>query len=134
MVGWHHRLSGHEFEQPSGEGEGQRSLACCSPWGCKESDMTEGLNNNNNHRCKPTFIYLPKTVSGCPGGASGKGPVCQCRIHKKFGFDSWVWKIPCKRAWQSTPVFFPGESHGQRSLAGSWHAAVRGVTKSWTQL
>ena len=36
MVGWHHRLNGHEFEQALGGAEGQRSLACCSPWGCKE--------------------------------------------------------------------------------------------------
>jgi hypothetical protein len=41
MVGWHHRLNGHEFEQALGDGEGQGSLACCSPWGCKELDMTE---------------------------------------------------------------------------------------------
>ena len=41
MVGWHHRLNGHEFEQALGNGEGQGSLACCSPWGCKESDTTE---------------------------------------------------------------------------------------------
>ena len=41
MVGWHHWLSGHEFEQTLGDGEVQGSLACCSPWGCKESDMTE---------------------------------------------------------------------------------------------
>ena len=44
MVGWHHQLSGHEFEQAPGVGDGQRSLACCSPWGCKESDTTESLN------------------------------------------------------------------------------------------
>ena len=44
MVGWHHRLDGHEFEQALGVGDGQESLACCNPWGCKESDMTEGLN------------------------------------------------------------------------------------------
>ena len=44
MVGWHHQLDGHEFEQDSGVGDGQGSLACCSPWGDKESDMTEGLN------------------------------------------------------------------------------------------
>ena len=43
MVGWHHRLSGHEFERVSGVGDGQGSLVCCSPWGCKESDMTERL-------------------------------------------------------------------------------------------
>ena len=41
MVGWHHQLDGHEFEQASGVGDGQGSLACCTPWGCKESDTTE---------------------------------------------------------------------------------------------
>ena len=45
MVGWHHQLSGHEFEQTLGVSEGQGSLACCSPWGHKELDMTEQLNN-----------------------------------------------------------------------------------------
>ena len=44
MVGWHHQLYGHEFEQAPGVGDGQRSLPCCSPWGCKESDSTEILN------------------------------------------------------------------------------------------
>ena len=46
MVGWHHCLDGHEFEQAPGVGDGQESLACCSPspWNCKESDMTEQLN------------------------------------------------------------------------------------------
>ena len=40
MVGWPHGLNGHEFEQTLGDGEGQGRLACCSPWGHKESDMT----------------------------------------------------------------------------------------------
>ena len=44
MVGWHHQLNGHEFEQALGVGDGQGSLACCSPWGHKESDTTERLN------------------------------------------------------------------------------------------
>ena len=44
MVGWHHWLNGHEFEQALGVGEGQRSLACCSLWGQKELDTTERLN------------------------------------------------------------------------------------------
>ena len=44
LVGWHHRLDGHEFEWTPGVGDGQGSLACCSPWGCKELDTTEGLN------------------------------------------------------------------------------------------
>ena len=43
MVGWHHRLNGHEFEQAPGVGDGQRSLVCYSPWGHKESDTTEQL-------------------------------------------------------------------------------------------
>ena len=47
MVGWHQRLNGHEFKQAPGDGEGQGSLVCCSPWGCKESDTTDWLNNNS---------------------------------------------------------------------------------------
>ena len=41
IVGWHHRFNGYEFEQTSGDNEGQGSLECCNPWGCKELDMTE---------------------------------------------------------------------------------------------
>ena len=47
MVGWYHQLNGHEFEQTLGNGEEQGSLVCCSPWDCKELDVTEQLNNNN---------------------------------------------------------------------------------------
>ena len=46
MIGWHHWLNGHEFEQAPGDGEGQGSLACCSPWGHKELDTTEQQQNN----------------------------------------------------------------------------------------
>ena len=45
MVGWHHRLNGHEFEQAIGVGDGQGSLESCSPWDCKDSDMTEEPNS-----------------------------------------------------------------------------------------
>ena len=48
LVGWHHRLNGHEFEQTLGDGDRQGGLVCCSPWGHKELDTTEQLNNNNN--------------------------------------------------------------------------------------
>ena len=44
MVGWHHQLNGHEFEQAVGVGDGQGSLSCSSPWGCKECDTTKRLN------------------------------------------------------------------------------------------
>ena len=50
MIGWYHRLNGCEFKQAPGGGEGQRSLVCCSPWGLKESDTTERLNNNLRER------------------------------------------------------------------------------------
>ena len=45
MVGWYHQINAHEFEQAPGDGEGQGGLVCCSPWGLKESIVTEQLNN-----------------------------------------------------------------------------------------
>ena len=55
MVGWYHRLNGHEFEQTPGVGDGQGSLACCNPWGRKESDTTEQL---NNQFLKKEYIFM----------------------------------------------------------------------------
>ena len=55
MVGWHHRLNGHEFEQAPGDGDGQGSLVCCSPWGCKELDMTEQTDSYP----RPSLLYAP---------------------------------------------------------------------------
>ena len=52
------------------------------------------------------------------GVTSGKVPACQCRGCTRYGFDPWIGKIPWRMAWQPTPVVLPGESHGQRSLAG----------------
>ena len=57
MFEWHHRLNGHGFEQTLGDGGGQGSLACCSPWGCKESDMTWWLNNTTVIFISINFIY-----------------------------------------------------------------------------
>ena len=60
VVGWHHWINGHEFEQTVGDGEGQGSLACCSPRGCRKPDTTEWLNNNgtlqNEHRSKSVLL------------------------------------------------------------------------------
>ena len=79
---------------------------------------------------KEMYIYVhTHTHTGFPGGASGKDPTCQCRRHKRRGFNHWVRKLPWRGAWQLTPVL-PEESHGQRSL---W-ATVHGVAKSQTQL
>ena len=56
MVGWHHQFNGHELRQTLGDGERQGSLACCSPWGHKELDMTERLNNKDTST-KASFSY-----------------------------------------------------------------------------
>ena len=58
MVGWHYQLSGHEFEQTLGVGDGQGGLACCSPWGRKESDVTEWLNWYWTWSCACVCIYI----------------------------------------------------------------------------
>ena len=69
MVGWHHRLNEHESEQTPGDGEGQGSLACCSPWGHKGSDTTEQLNEPTlkSHRPMPSG-------SRCTDAAKGRLP------------------------------------------------------------
>ena len=70
-----------------------------------------GYGNSN-----PGFFFF----FGCAGSscASDKEPVCQCRRHKRHGFNSWIRKSPWRRKWQPTPVFLPGEFHGQKNLAG----------------
>ena len=60
MVGWHHRLDGYEFKQAPGVGDGQGSLACCSPWGRKESDTTERLNINECITLGITAVFMRK--------------------------------------------------------------------------
>ena len=61
-VGWHHQLNGHEFEKILGDSKGQENLVCCSPWGCKESDKTYRLNNNNNPAIPLLGIYSEKNI------------------------------------------------------------------------
>ena len=74
------------------------------------------LLDDSDHICqKLEEICL---LVGLPSGTSDKEPACQCRRLKRHRFDSWVGKIPWRRAWQPSPVLLPGESHGQRSLAG----------------
>ena len=70
MVEWHHRLNGHEFEKTLGHTEGWGSLECCSSRGCKESDTTEQLNNNNkkNKHCSIELKNL-RVVLGTSGFA-----------------------------------------------------------------
>ena len=65
MVGWHHRLNGYKFKQAPGVGDGQGSLVCCSPWGCKESDTTERLNlfTDNLHIFISTWTFVKLQIS-----------------------------------------------------------------------
>ena len=58
MAGWHHRCNGHELGQTSGDGEGQGSLACCNPWGRKESDTTGQLNNKQMARVNTDILGI----------------------------------------------------------------------------
>ena len=80
------------------------------------------------------ILYKVVYIWGFPDGASDKEPVCQCRgrkRHESCGFDTRVGKMFWRRAWQPTPVFLPGESHGQRSLVGysPWHRKELDVTE-----
>ena len=93
------------------------------------------------------YLYWPKVKikmptkchRGFPGGSDGKEPVCRLRRHKRCKFDPWIGKIPWRRAWQPTPVFLPGQSHGQRIVGGyslwdhmteaTWHAHTHAHTK-----
>ena len=61
---WHYRLDGHEFEQAPGDGEWQGNLVCCSPWGCKEWDMTEWLNINNSILWQCLFVFSMMLFGG----------------------------------------------------------------------
>ena len=67
MVGWHHRLNGHEFESTLGAGDGQGGLACCSPRGRRELDMTEQL------KWQPTPAFVP-------GESQGQASLMGCRL------------------------------------------------------
>ena len=75
MVGWHHQLNGHEFEQALGDGEGQGSLACCNAWDHKESDTTEWLNNSKKTLGLP---FLKKNRPGDFPGFPVAKAVCSC--------------------------------------------------------
>ena len=74
------------------------------------SEACEVLSTALLSQCTPITLKI-----GLPRWHGGEEPTCQCR---RPGFDPWVRKIPWRRKWQPSPVFLPGESHGQRSLEG----------------
>ena len=89
-----------------------RSLCCFVHYCIKLLHSHTSLNHT---KCG---LFDSKYVFWRAGGASGKEPTWQCRRHKRHGFAPWVRKMPWRRAWQPTPVFLPGEFHGQRILEG----------------
>ena len=123
--GWMISLThGHEFEQTQVNSEGQGSLLCCSSCGCKESDTTSWLNNNNLQMTFFSVFWLwdcgykhlnQYRAFRLPWWLRWWRICLQCG---RPGFNPWVRKIPWRRNWQSTPVFLPRESYGQRSLVG----------------
>ena len=77
MVGWYHRLGGLKFEQAPGVGDGQGSLACCSPWGHRELDTTEWLN---------WTMFIPHSEGECPNSGECVPPSCNRRWNFKYSF------------------------------------------------
>ena len=75
-------------------------------------------NSGNVSKINRKIIDLDPEISLSIPLTRGKESTCHFRRHKKCRFDRWIGKIPWRRAWPLAPVFLPGKSHGQRSLAG----------------
>ena len=94
---------------------------CCGPnvllsWGlCHLQHQTPNLNDDRSPLCFQTLLGYERAFQG---DASDKEPTCQCKRCKRCKFNSWVRKVPWRRAWRPTALFLPGEFHGQRSLVG----------------
>ena len=164
MVGWHHRLNGHEFEQAPGDGEGQGGLVCCSPWGHKESDKTKKLNNKQS-LIKILLLILRVTGRGQIGDEGWPPPSWRSRMDwrqaridmeqrllRKLlllskGPPRWLSdKEPVCKAGDTGSIHGLGRSFGEGNgnplqysclenpMDRAWRATVHGVTKSQTRL
>ena len=106
-------------------------------YSCLENSMDRGAWQAIVHRVTKSWTWL-KWLStwGFPGDARDKGRACQCRSHRRQGFNPWIGKIPWRRKWQPTPVFLPGKFYRQRSLAGysPWRLRVRHDQSNWTHM
>ena len=89
------------------------SRPVCASW----SKLQRGQVPRTGMDLVSVYLSSIRINFGFPGGSGVKNPR-QCKRCRRCGFDSWVGKIPWRRAWQPTPVFLPGESHGRRSLVG----------------
>ena len=91
MSGWHHRCNGHELGQTSGDGEGQGSLACCNPWGRKESDTTGQLTNNNNSWLTMLWEFQVGSEETQPYILNPFSP----KLPSHLGYKMTLSRIPC---------------------------------------
>ena len=120
MVGWHHQLNGHEFEQALGDGEGQGGLVCCRPWGRKESDTTERLNSHSG------------PGAGCRGRSYEEGEVSILRDLESGagGGNGWAgsdagWEMPAVPLnstvtfWRAVSSVISSLPHGHREAASN---------------
>ena len=120
MVGWHHWLSEHEFEQALRDGEGQGSLVCCSPWGHKESDTTKWKNNKTVLKSQIHTSHTIPTALLC---------VCVCLAARS-----------CLSLWDPKDRSLPGSSaHGDspgKNTGVGCHALLQGIfpTQGSTQV
>ena len=120
MVGWHHRLNEHEFEQAPGDGEGQESLSCCSLW-VTESDTTGQLNNNMN------YLTLA-TLQGFQGGTAVKNASANARDTRDMGLIPWSGRSPGEGT--GNPLQY--SCLETPKLGGAQQATVHWVAKSQT--
>ena len=139
---WSQDTSGAEYSPSSQSPERKRGRQAPASWECSQAPplvdgfrLYRGMWDLAGPGIKPMSPAMaggpftteppgrrPKASMGFPGGAGGKELACQCRRCKRHRFHPhfpWVGKIPWRRKWQPTPVFLPGESQGQRSLAYS---------------
>ena len=120
-----HEGSHHDSWHPGGP----QSLLTSSPsfvsWGFYHSSVSFSLNSLLSPLV--TEQICPRH-SFCAGWlrrwCTGKESSCQCRRHKRCGFDPWIEKVPWSRKWQPAPVLLPEKSHGQRSLGGTAHGVA----------
>ena len=110
-VGWRHRLDGHEFEQILGDGKGQGSLECCSPWGHRESDMTEQLNNSSSP--ENSYPQASSLNPPYPGGTENSGWNFNLKwfrigVSEEQGLVlSWGTQLPIQPGRISAQITFP---------------------------
>ena len=106
----------------------------CNPWTVDlQAPLSRGFSRQeywSGLPCPPPGdLPDPGIEPRSPTLQTGYSPAEPLRRHKRHRFDRWVRKIPWRRAWQPTPVFLPGESHGQRSLGATAHGAAESQTR-----